>query len=172
MNSSRPASDQSPSAPVRNAGSEDIVNAETRSRMMRAVGQRDTAVELQVRKILHKLGIRYRVRNSDLPGSPDVANRSRSWAIFVNGCFWHGHKNCSKTKSANGSRVPKTRADFWSNKLGANRSRDAKRCRELRQIGYRVLIVWECNLFDPELVASRLRRFCTGRERVCAAERH
>jgi DNA mismatch endonuclease (patch repair protein) len=155
---------QSPSVPVRRFGSGDIVSPEIRSRMMAAVAQRDTATELRVRRILHALGIRYRVQNRDLPGSPDIANRSSSWAIFVNGCFWHGHKNCSKTKSGTGSRVPKTRAEFWFNKLAANRSRDAKRCRELRHMGYRVLIVWECELFDAENVVSRLRRFCAGRE--------
>jgi len=142
----------------------DIVNPITRSRMMAAVGQKDTRAELKVRGILHGLGIRYRVQNRDLPGSPDIANRSSSWAIFVNGCFWHGHKNCTKTKSTTGSRVPKTRSEFWFDKLVANRSRDAKRCRELRRMGYRVLILWECDLFKIEEVAERLRKFCSRNE--------
>ena len=73
----------------------DIVSAETRSQMMRAVGQKATRPELQVRRLLRELGVGYRVVNRDLPGSPDVANRRRRWAIFVNGCFWHGHRNCA-----------------------------------------------------------------------------
>src|SRR5437763_1873879 len=98
MNRARYRSDQPHSVPVRNSGisSSDIVNAKTRSRMMRAVGQEDTKAELRVRRLLHALGIRYRVRNRDLPGSPDIANRRSRWVIFVNGCFWHGHKNCMK----------------------------------------------------------------------------
>jgi DNA mismatch endonuclease, patch repair protein len=142
----------------------DIVNSDTRSRMMAAVAQKDTKPELQVRTILRGLGVQYRVRNRDLPGSPDIAHRGKRWAIFVNGCFWHGHKNCKKTKSTTTSRVPITRADFWSEKFLTNRSRDAQRCRELRQMGYRVLILWECDLSDVEGLARRLHAFC---ERSC-----
>jgi DNA mismatch endonuclease, patch repair protein len=142
----------------------DIVSPQIRSRMMAAVGQKDTRTEMAVRRILHALGIRYRIRNRDLPGSPDIANRAGRWAVFVNGCFWHGHKNCRKTKSTSSARVPKTRADFWSEKLVANRARDAKRCRELRRMGYRVMIVWECNLALAEELGLRLRTFCAERE--------
>jgi DNA mismatch endonuclease (patch repair protein) len=145
--------------------SRDIVDSETRSRMMAAVAQKDTKAELVVRSILHASGVRYRIRNRDLPGSPDLANRSSRWAIFVNGCFWHGHKNCPKTKSSNRSRVPITRADFWSSKLAANRLRDAKRCRELRRMGYRVLIVWECDFFNVDAISARLREFCNTGQR-------
>jgi DNA mismatch endonuclease (patch repair protein) len=149
----------------------DIVDSETRSRMMAAVAQKDTKAELAVRRILHALGVRFRVRNRDLPGSPDIANRSRRWAIFVNGCFWHGHKNCKKTKSTTGSRVPRTRAEFWSQKFVANRLRDAKQCRELRRMGYRVLIVWECELFNVEDVTARLRELCASKQ-MCDARDH
>jgi len=141
----------------------DIVDAQTRSRMMASVAQKNTRPELEVRKILRDLGIHYRIANRDLPGSPDIANRRGKWAIFVNGCFWHGHKNCPKTKSTTKYQVPKTRAGFWSAKLLANRSRDAARCRELRQMGYRVLILWECALLDARGVVSRLGTFCEGR---------
>jgi len=141
----------------------DIVDVQTRSRMMAAVAQKNTAPELKIRTVLRDLGIHYRVSNYDLPGSPDIANRGGKWAIFVNGCFWHGHKNCSKTKSTAKYRVPKTRAEFWSDKLRANRARDAARCWELRQMGYRVLILWECALFDPADVVTRLASFCKRR---------
>lgn len=117
---------------------------------------------MKVRRILHALGIRYRIRNRDLPGSPDIANRSAGWAVFVNGCFWHGHKNCKKTKSTNCARVPRTHEDFWFEKLQANRVRDARRCKELRRLGYRVLIVWECSLVRPQELTSKLLAFCLG----------
>lgn len=143
----------------------EIVDEPTRSRMMAAVRQTDTKPELAVRRLLRSLGVSYRIRNRDLPGSPDIANRSRRWAVFVNGCFWHGHKNCRKTKSTTSARVPKTRAEFWSRKLNANRARDARRCSELRQIGYRVLIVWECQLNQQEATWQRLNRFCMGRKK-------
>lgn len=137
----------------------DIVDRATRSRMMRAVGQRDTSAELMLRGIVTALGIRYRVCNKDLKGSPDLANRSKRWAIFVNGCFWHGHKNCVKTKSVAGSRVPKQSSAYWSKKFVDNRARDAKCCRELRRRKYRVMIIWECELRKRAALTERLQRF-------------
>lgn len=137
----------------------DIVSEQVRSRMMAAVGQRDTKPELLVRSLLRELGVSYRVQNRDLPGSPDIANRSRGWAIFVNGCFWHGHKNCPRLKTGGESRVPVQNRPYWAEKLKANRVRDARKCRQLRRLGLRVLIVWECELRDVETLASRLSSF-------------
>lgn len=141
----------------------DIVDTQTRSRMMSAVRQFGTKPELAIRKLLTEMGVRYRIKNRDLPGSPDLANRSRKWAIFVNGCFWHGHKFCSKTKSGKQPRVPKTRSEFWEAKLIANRSRDARKSWELRQLGFRVLIIWECDLKDFVSLTTRLERFANLR---------
>src|ERR1017187_9146179 len=93
--------------------------------MMKAVRRADTRPELQVRKLVASVGVRYRVRNRDLPGSPDLANRTRHWALFVNGCFWHGHKNCPKTKGGAGSRVPNVRDRFWKKKRQDKRGRGA-----------------------------------------------
>ena len=138
-------------------GAGDIVSPQKRSEMMAAVGQKDTPPELAVRRILTSLGLRYRVKNRDLPGSPDIANRSRKWAVFVNGCFWHGHKNCSKTKSGPGEfRIPRSNSEFWRDKLETNRKRDARAVRALRARGYRIVVVWECSLKDPERVVHRL----------------
>lgn len=134
----------------------DIVSAEKRSEMMAAVGQRDTPPELAVRSMLTALGRQYRVRNRDLPGSPDIANRSRGWAIFVHGCFWHGHKNCPKTKTGSSFKVPVSNSEFWLEKLRANRRRDAKAIRDLRKRGFTVVLIWECELREPEQVAVRL----------------
>src|SRR5687767_14799980 len=91
----------------------DIVNAGVRTNMMRAVKQANTKPEQTVRQILHSLGARFRIANRDLPGSPDIANRSRRWAIFVNGCFWHGHYPCARLKVRRSSRVPVANQEFW-----------------------------------------------------------
>jgi DNA mismatch endonuclease (patch repair protein) len=125
--------------------------------MMKAVKQANTSAELEVRKLVAALGIRYRLRNRDLPGSPDLANRTRRWAVFVNGCFWHGHKNCPKTKGGAGSRVPKVRHHFWEQKLEGNRRRDATKCRALKVLGFRVVIVWECQLRKMAQLRGRLQ---------------
>ncbi len=135
----------------------DIVSKRKRSEMMRRVGQRLTPLETRVAALLRGMGHRFRTNNGNLPGTPDLSNRSRGWAIFVNGCFWHGHKNCAKTKSGIAPRVPARNRRFWSAKIAGNRSRDARKCRDLRRMGMRVLIVWECQLRAPEAVTARLR---------------
>lgn len=138
--------------------SPDIVSPPKRSEMMARVGQKDTPPELAVRSILTSLGLRYRVRNRDLPGSPDIANRSRRWAVFVNGCFWHGHKNCPRTKPEAGFRVPAKNSSFWREKFIRNRVRDARAIRALRARGFVVALVWECELKSPHTVADHLER--------------
>ena len=130
---------------------------------MRAVGQKDTRPEIEVRRLLRRLGAHYRVRNRDLPGSPDIANRARGWAIQVQGCFWHGHRNCLKTKSGRTERVPASNQSYWGPKIADNRARDARTLRELRNLGFRVLLVWECELRDPENVEEKLSRFLVNR---------
>jgi DNA mismatch endonuclease, patch repair protein len=125
--------------------------------MMRAVKQTGTGAEVEVRKMVAGLGMRYRLSNRDLPGSPDLANRSRRWTLFVNGCFWHGHKNCPKTKGGPGVRIPKLRRSFWEEKLSRNRYRDAVNCCKLRSQGFLVVIVWECHLRNKVKLRNRLR---------------
>lgn len=139
-------------------GHRDIVSREKRSEMMRKVRQRATPLERAVAAIVTKLGYRYRLNHRGLPGSPDLSNQTHGWAIFVNGCFWHGHKNCVKTKSDSGPRVPRRNRRFWTNKILDNRRRDARKCRELRALGFRVLIVWECQLREPGKLERRLAR--------------
>jgi DNA mismatch endonuclease (patch repair protein) len=139
--------------------STDIVSPEVRSLIMKSVGQTNTRPEKAVRQILKDVGIRYRLHNRDLPGTPDFANRRHRWAIFVNGCFWHGHKNCQKTKGGKAPRVPLNNRQYWAEKLNQNRSRDARKCRELRELGFRVHLVWECELKDLSQVRERLVRF-------------
>lgn len=134
--------------------SPDIVSPRVRSKMMRAVRQQRTTAEIRVRKIVRSTGASFCIRNKNLPGSPDLANRRRKWAIFVHGCFWHGHKNCKRGTSL----TPKTNAEFWAEKFRVNRMRDAAACWRLRRLGFRVAIVWECSLSDELAVFTRLQR--------------
>ncbi|WP_408890296.1 very short patch repair endonuclease [Myxococcus faecalis] len=120
------------------------------SRRMKAVRRRDTEPEVEVRRILWKAGARFRLCPQDLPGTPDIANKSARWVVFVHGCFWHGHRNCKLATT------PKSNSAFWEAKLAANRRRDARKALALRRLGYRVLVVWQCALRDP---AALVRRF-------------
>ena len=124
-----------------------------RSALMKRVRQRDTQAEIDVRRILTSIGVRYRVNVSGLPGSPDVANRSRGKAIFVHGCFWHFHDGCGR------GRVPKRNRDFWASKLHRNRERDLRKIQELEHLGFDVMVVWECELENVGGITSRLELF-------------
>jgi DNA mismatch endonuclease (patch repair protein) len=145
-----------PPGPLARASMVDIVDGMTRSRIMRAVRREGTAPERVVGGFLRGMGVAYRLHNRDLPGSPDFANRRRRWALFVNGCFWHGHRNCPKTRGGGGIRVPDANRAFWEPKLCENRRRDARKCRELRGAGFRVLLVWECQTTSEHRLRSRL----------------
>lgn len=131
----------------------DVFDAPTRSRVMRAVKGKDTKPEQAVRSLLHSLGYRFRLHRRDLPGSPDIVFPGRKAAIFVHGCFWHGH-TCSR-----GSRMPKANADYWVGKLARNQARDATTRAALEALGWRVLTVWECEIRDAAMLADRLREF-------------
>jgi DNA mismatch endonuclease, patch repair protein len=110
-----------------------------RSRNMSLIKSKNTKPELRLRKTLHALGFRYRLHNKELPGRLDIVLRRWHAAIFVNGCFWHGH-NCKDF------RWPKTRPDFWRAKIGGNQARDRAIIASLASEGWRVMIVWECSL--------------------------
>lgn len=115
------------------------------------VRQKDTSAEQEVRKILHRAGFRFRKRNRDLPGSPDAANCSRRWAVFVHGCFWHHHEGCAKAT------IPKRNRSFWLAKFVANRDRDRRALGELERLGYRCVVIWQCEVEQsPKGVARRL----------------
>jgi DNA mismatch endonuclease (patch repair protein) len=135
------------------------------SARMRSVRQRDTAVELAVRSYLHQQGTRFRVCAAGLPGRPDVANRARGWALFVHGCFWHGHENCRL------ARQPRTNASFWEDKLRGNRERDARKEAELRRLGFAVYVVWQCWTQDPRTLARALAPIARTRARKSRAAR-
>src|SRR5258708_32337 len=126
---------------------------EQRSRIMRAVKGYDTAPEMLVRSMTHRMGYRFRLHRSDLPGKPDLVFPRLYKVIFVHGCFWHGH-DCAR-----GARMPKANADYWRAKIGRNIRRDAASIRALKALGWRTAIVWECQLKDLPRVERRIEKF-------------
>ncbi|SPF51510.1 DNA mismatch endonuclease of very short patch repair [Candidatus Sulfopaludibacter sp. SbA4] len=133
----------------------DTRTPEQRRRIMQAVKTRDTGPELTVRRILFQLGYRYRLNAKKLPGRPDIVLPGGKRAIFVHGCFWHGH-GCAK------GQAPKSRLDYWEPKLKANRERDAAQLRALEELGWSVLTIWQCETHDRETLTARLKRFLDG----------
>jgi DNA mismatch endonuclease, patch repair protein len=129
----------------------DVFTAEKRSAVMARVKGRDTKPELTVRRMLWRLGARYRLDRKDLPGRPDIVMPGRQLAVFVHGCFWHGH-DCAR-----GARVPKANRDYWTGKIGRNRARDIETRAALEALGWRVDVVWECDLKDAEALERRLK---------------
>lgn len=124
-----------------------------RSRIMRAVKSRDTAPEMTVRRLVYAMGYRYRLHRKDLPGKPDLAFQSRRKVIFVHGCFWHGH-DCKR-----GARVPKTNRAYWENKIIGNMERDRQHDEELKRVGWRVLVIWECQTKEKAALVDLIKRF-------------
>lgn len=120
---------------------------------MRAVRSKDTGPEMVVRRLTHAMGYRYRLHAKKLPGTPDLVFGPRRAAIFVHGCFWHQH-DCRR-----GSRLPKTRRDYWLPKLRRNHERDQKTQAELIEMGWRVLVVWECQLRERRRLRQRISAF-------------
>ena len=124
-----------------------------RSENMRRIKSKNTKPEMLVRRMAHQMGYRFRLHRKDLPGKPDLVFPSRKKAIFVHGCFWHLHRGCNE------GRIPSSRVAYWEPKLLRNVARDATRRRELRKLGWRSLVVWECQLTDSELLSKRIKSF-------------
>lgn len=123
-----------------------------RSRLMARVQGKNTKPEMLVRKALRNLGVRYSLHRRSLPGKPDICISSRKLVIFVHGCFWHRHANCSRTS------IPKTRRHFWMQKFQANVARDRRNKRDLTRKGWMVRTVWECQCEHPDKLVARLGR--------------
>jgi DNA mismatch endonuclease (patch repair protein) len=120
---------------------------------MKRVKQADTPPERVVRRALSALGVRYRLNAKGLPGTPDIVNRARRWAIFVHGCYWHAHEGCPRW------RLPKRNREFWAEKFEANRKRDRQKIDELENLGFTVLVVWQCELEVEVQLRERLDRW-------------
>jgi DNA mismatch endonuclease (patch repair protein) len=133
---------------------------ETRSRTMRAVKGKNTTPELVVRRLVHSMGYRYRLHRQDLPGKPDMVFPRLRKIIFVHGCFWHGH-DCAR-----GARMPKANQDYWQKKISGNSSRDASSIAALRSQGWRVAVIWECELKDMAQVKGRLVKFLSKSQKL------
>jgi DNA mismatch endonuclease (patch repair protein) len=132
----------------------DTLTPAQRSERMSRVRSKDTKPEMRVRSLVHRMGFRYRLHDRSLPGNPDMVFPSRGKIIFVHGCFWHRHRDrCAFT------RWPKSRLEFWKPKLEKNRQRDRVVRNKLRRLGWTVLVVWECELKEPDKLAERVRAF-------------
>ncbi|MET0401924.1 MAG: very short patch repair endonuclease [Cystobacter sp.] len=125
---------------------------------MRKIRSTNTGPEIAVRKALHRMGLRFRTHCRDLPGRPDIILRRHNTVILVHGCFWHQHRQCID------GRVPRSNLGYWQTKLERNVQRDRKNRRKLTSLGYRVLVVWECEAQRDEVMSKKLRRFFLPQE--------
>lgn len=130
----------------------DVFSKEKRSWLMRRVKGRDTKPEILVRSFVHRMGYRFRIHRRDLPGNPDIVFPRHGKAIFVHGCFWHGHEGCPRSKR------PTTNNSFWNEKLDGNIERDKRFRRALQRTGWKVFVVWQCETREPEKLLLKLER--------------
>jgi len=142
----------------------DRLSPTQRSAHMARIRRANTQPELLLRRLLHRLGYRFRLQLADVPGRPDVAFTARKKAIYVHGCFWHAHEGCSA------SRIPKTRPAFWAAKFQRNRERDKRLLEAAQSLGWRCLVVWECEIGKDLSLPRRLRTFL-GKPRVTPVNR-
>lgn len=126
---------------------------QTTRRRMQAVRRFDTAPEMVVRRLLHRMGYRFRLHRKDLPGSPDIVLPRYRKIVLVHGCFWHGHEGCKRAK------LPTNNAGTWRAKIDGNQARDQRNLTALRNLGWDVLVIWECELKEIAQVTERLRDF-------------
>ena len=129
---------------------EEALPPSARSQIMRAVKGKNTSPEIALRRLISRLGFRYRLHRADLPGKPDIAFPGMRKVIFVNGCFWHGH-DCRR-----GARIPKANSEYWKHKIGTNRKRDQDNLQRLSDLGWMTTTVWECELRDREMLEERM----------------
>lgn len=131
----------------------DTVDSETRSRIMSHIHGKDTAPEMAIRRLIHGMGYRYRLHDRSLPGTPDIIFRARKKIIFVNGCFWHRHQGCRLAT------IPKTNVDYWTEKFRLNAERDRKTLEEFESIGWKTLVIWQCEIRDVEKLKGKIIEF-------------
>lgn len=131
----------------------DKLTTTERSRNMAGIKGKNTAPEKRVRSLLHRMGYRFRLHDARLPGKPDIVLPKHRAIIFVHGCFWHRHEGCKRAT------MPSNNREFWEKKLSLNRKRDRRQLEELAALGYRSLVVWQCELKDEERLRERLSSF-------------
>lgn len=130
----------------------DIMSKEKRSWIMSRIRDKNTKPEKRIRSLLHELGYRFRLHRKDLPGRPDIVLPKYQTVIFVHGCFWHQHRGCKYAYK------PKSRIEFWQKKFKENRERDGRKTKELKHIGWRVIVIWECELEKPEQLITKIKK--------------
>lgn len=129
----------------------DRLTVERRSWLMSQVKSKNTGTEMRVRQAAHALGLRYRLHRRDLPGTPDLVFPRHRLVLFVHGCFWHRHPGCRKAST------PKSRVDYWQAKFDRRVARDSRVAEELRALGWRVEVIWECETKRRDDLANRIR---------------
>ena len=134
----------------------DVFSKKKRSEVMSGIRSKDTVPELTVRRIVHRMGFRYRLHVAHLPGRPDLVFSRLRKVVEVRGCFWHQHRGCRD------SHIPKSGSEYWVPKLAGNRKRDKEHEKGLRSLGWQVLIIWECELKDMDSAAERILSFLNG----------
>ena len=135
----------------------DTFSPDERSEIMRRVKGMDTTPEIAVRSLAHRLGYRFRLHKKDLPGKPDLVFPSRMRVIFVHGCFWHSHPGCSRT------RIPDANRPYWEGKILRNMRRDEENVKKLKGLGWRVLVIWECETNHRDALSKKLVSFLGSR---------
>lgn len=131
----------------------DKFSPDKRSEIMRHIHGKDTGPEKKIRSTIHRMGFRYRMYVPNLPGKPDLVFPGKKRVIFVHGCFWHHHKNCKR------GNFPKSRKDYWIPKLLRNQARDVKNAAKLRRLGWKVMVIWQCEISDMGKLSRRIARF-------------
>ena len=131
----------------------DIFTKEKRREIMASIKGSNTKPEIIVRSLIHRMGFRFSLRRKDLPGKPDIVLPRYKKVIFVHGCFWHGHHRCKRAT------IPKTNTDFWQNKIHKNTARDRLVKKQLRQLGWQILVAWQCELKKPNRLTKKLEKF-------------
>jgi DNA mismatch endonuclease, patch repair protein len=143
----------------------DIISTSSRSDLMGRVRQKNTDPELRVRKVAHAIGYRFRIHRKDLPGRPDLVFPKYRTAILIHGCFWHRHAGCRRCTS------PKSNSVFWSAKFVANINRDRRNISDLKKLGWKVAVIWECEAFNAREIHRKLKRILPGRAHKASGKR-
>ncbi|MGH9839078.1 MAG: very short patch repair endonuclease [Blastocatellia bacterium] len=131
----------------------DVFTPEQRSLVMASVHEKNTTPELAVRSLLHRMGCRFRLHRKDIPGKPDIVLPRHKKSIFVHGCFWHQHKGCKHAAR------PTSNTDYWNKKLDRNIERDKANRKKIGELGWKVMVIWECETRNHELLADKLLKF-------------
>ncbi|WP_081501745.1 very short patch repair endonuclease [Pseudomonas sp. GM60] len=134
----------------------DTLTREHRSWLMSQIKGKNTKPEIKVRQLIYALGYRYRLHGKQLPGCPDIVFFGKKKVIFVNGCYWHGHLNCRYAA------LPKTNIEFWSDKIAKNKERDHRNVAALESEGWKVAVIWQCEIRSPELLVEKIKNFLSN----------